>query len=1151
MKNVLSKLLHPWVLVTVGLAALSALAWWAGPLAAWNEWRPLEAAGPRVALIAALWGAAVVVALLAGVRRRRANAALLQGLASDAGSQAAAEEARVLRERFEQALALLKKLPGRRTLYDLPWYVFVGAPGAGKTTALLHAGLNFPLAEQMGQASVQGVGGTRHCDWWFTDEAVLIDTAGRYATQDSDRETDAAAWHTFLDLLRRARPRRPLNGVLLTVSVPDLLVQDAAQRREHAARLRGRLQELQQRLGVRAPVYVLVTKCDLLAGFHETFAALGQAEREQPFGFSFALKADPLAEFGAEFAALDKRLRERLLERMEARTDVMERALVFGFPQQFGAVKGLLGGFLESVFGGSGTLDERALLRGVYFTSGTQEGTPIDRVMGAIGRSWGVEQRLAAPKAERGRSYFLQRVLREVVFAEQGLVGRNAAAERRRTLLRGGAFAALALAVVGLGAGWTFSLLGNRAYVAEVQGKLPALQAAVKALPPEGSASGALDVLAAVRTAAHTAEVTPDDPPAALGLGLFQGPPLDAAADQAYRRLLEQTLLPEVLRTIEGRLRAATPDDLEAAYDALKAYQMLHLPEHLDAAALKAFVTRGRPADPIFERHLGALFEHGVPAGVPAADAALVARVREMLVAYPLEYRIASRLGRAGLAKDLPEFSIAAAAGPQAPSVFVRASGQALTAGIPALFTREGYRQAFRPAMARMTRQLAEEETWVMGTARDRAARIAADPGLAERVHRLYLEAYIKTWDAYLADLRLVRVTGLDRSLAAARLLSSVDSPLARLLRAAARETTLVEAPAPAGAASAVVTARVQEVVARQKDLALAMNQPGSKPAGPPLEQMVDDHFAPLRRGVEGLEDTRKLFDEAYVHLAAVDAAQKAKAPPPAGGGGAKLKAAAGQQPEPVRALLEAVADAAEGASRSAERQTLTSELQPIADFCSRAIAGRYPLAVAARADVLPEDFGQLFGPGGLMDEFFKARLAPLVDTGAAAWSYRPVGDGTRPVAPAALADFQRAARVREVFFRSGGRTPAIRVDVRALEMSEGMKELVLDVDGQVTKFAPGTNQVLSLQWPGARLASQIRLQAGAGAKPMVFEGPWALFRMFDRFDVQPQPQQPERFVVVMNLEGGQRAKLEVTAASVFNPFRLRELVQFRCPGAL
>lgn len=87
-----------------------------------------------------------------------------------------------------------KVLEGKRFLYELPWFMVIGSPGDGKTTALLNTGLQFPLAEQMEQTAhiltVPG-GGTLHCDWWFTNEAVLIDTAGRYARHDDGGEISA------------------------------------------------------------------------------------------------------------------------------------------------------------------------------------------------------------------------------------------------------------------------------------------------------------------------------------------------------------------------------------------------------------------------------------------------------------------------------------------------------------------------------------------------------------------------------------------------------------------------------------------------------------------------------------------------------------------------------------------------------------------------------------------------------------------------------------------------------------------------------------------------------------------------------------------------------------------------------------------------
>lgn len=152
----------------------------------------------------------------------------------------------------------------------------------------------FPLAEQMEQTSriltVPG-GGTLHCDWWFTNEAVLIDTAGRYARHDDGGEASAAQrnageWQGFLGLLRKHRPGAPLNGVILTLNVADLTAQSPAERLAACAALRARLAELRETLGIRFPVYLVVTKMDLLPGFSEYFRTLTSHLRAQIWGFT-------------------------------------------------------------------------------------------------------------------------------------------------------------------------------------------------------------------------------------------------------------------------------------------------------------------------------------------------------------------------------------------------------------------------------------------------------------------------------------------------------------------------------------------------------------------------------------------------------------------------------------------------------------------------------------------------------------------------------------------------------------------------------------------------------------------------------------------------------------------------------------------------
>jgi type VI secretion system protein ImpL len=235
----------------IGLLLVAIFIWYAGPYFAFASYRPLETEFARLIAISLIVGCWVISALLGRLRAIRANGRFAAAVVSQSPREPdrVSPEAARLRERFEEAVATLTQR-GRsgHSLYDLPWYVFIGAPGSGKTTALLNSGLKFPLEQRVGKAAVRGVGGTRNCDWWFTDEAVFLDTAGRYTTQDSDAASDSEGWREFLALLGKYRKRRPVNGIVLTISAQDLLMQGDAGRETHVEAARRRLSELTREL---------------------------------------------------------------------------------------------------------------------------------------------------------------------------------------------------------------------------------------------------------------------------------------------------------------------------------------------------------------------------------------------------------------------------------------------------------------------------------------------------------------------------------------------------------------------------------------------------------------------------------------------------------------------------------------------------------------------------------------------------------------------------------------------------------------------------------------------------------------------------------------------------------------------------------------
>src|ERR1700743_178015 len=244
-----------WIgLSILGAIVLAAVVWLAGPLVSIGDVQPFDSALVRLLIILVILLAVCGAIAWRIVSRRRAAAKIAEAMTETVAEDS---DAPVLKQKMEDALAVLKRSgkSNARALYDLPWYVIIGPPGAGKTTALVNSGLKFPLAGDNAAMVVQGVGGTRYCDWWFTDQAVLIDTAGRYTTQDSDAKIDRRSWLAFLDLLRRNRPRQPITGVLVAISIADLLTLSATEITAHADAIRRRLDELHERLRINFPVY--------------------------------------------------------------------------------------------------------------------------------------------------------------------------------------------------------------------------------------------------------------------------------------------------------------------------------------------------------------------------------------------------------------------------------------------------------------------------------------------------------------------------------------------------------------------------------------------------------------------------------------------------------------------------------------------------------------------------------------------------------------------------------------------------------------------------------------------------------------------------------------------------------------------------------
>lgn len=597
-----------WLTSLLGTLSVALVIWLLGPLIAVAEFEPLIHERHRWIAIISLIVIWLMVQVLSLINSKRRNSATIANLAASDSSepksqkQASEDELRILKKRFNAALAFLKKkrLGGRASspkfLYELPWYLVIGAPESGKTTLVKNSQLRFPLSEHVGEDAIRGVAGTRNCDWWFADEAVLIDTAGRYTMQDSHEAVDRAAWLGFLNLLRQHRPRRPINGVIITVSMADLMQQNAEQRQNHARTIRVRLMELNEQLGIRFPIYLLFTKSDLISGFTEFFSDLDRKEINQVWGITFPLseKTDgaPEGDLGQELIALEEKLYAQVIDKLVQECGLRRRELIYKFPQQFSSQKSTIKKFTNQIVQ-STPFDKANRLRGVYFTSATQEGSPIDRIMLSLAHAFGLEREKIAGFSGQCKNFFVDKLLHEVILAEAGLAGSNLPLERKRFWIHRGVCAAIGIFVTTAVLLGSTSFVRNKRLVDDLSTKTNQLAANLDHIDIRN-----MDTIAVLSSLNHARQITrrlesqsEESIPLSMGFGLYQGDKLVQAANTSYRRILTDALLPRLMIRLENQIKENS-DNVQILHEALRVYLMLGDAELYDGPMVKAWISQ-------------------------------------------------------------------------------------------------------------------------------------------------------------------------------------------------------------------------------------------------------------------------------------------------------------------------------------------------------------------------------------------------------------------------------------------------------------------------------------------------------------------------------------------------------------------------------
>ena len=739
-----------------------------------------------------------------------------------------AEEIQSLREQMQDAIKTIRKSKmgdrtGNAALYELPWYMVIGTPAAGKSSAVLHSGLKFPFMEKTDTLSVKGIGGTRNCDWFFSTEGILLDTAGRYSVYEDDR----SEWLSFLGLLKKNRSKAPINGIIITVSIADLTQNDPSYAVELAKNLRSRVQDVTEHLEVHAPVYVLFTKMDLISGFRDFFNDYEQEERDQVWGATIPYPENPdeiniTDVFETHFNTLVDGLKDLSTTKLSLRHQRTVSPSLMTFPMEFQSLRPMIRTLVHSLFEDN-PFQFKPILRGFYFTSALQKGQVNSQMTAQMVKNYNLSVPavpLNSAPPNNNQPYFLHHLFSKVILKDKHLVKqhKNRSKRSHRAVVTLSAVVVLCVA----SSLWTWSYANNKQLTERVLADLQQVEEIQSTA--NGSLQEQLASLIVLQNRIEQLERYDEDTPLSLGFGLYQGDTLKQKLLEEYYNGINIILLRPTKQNIEQflvqvnnnadalenkrltseanetaaentakRYIESDPTDVEDAYNALKAYLMLANHEHLETSHLSDQMTRfwrswleanraDMPEDKMIrqaERILSFTLAHTHDDGFPLIDndLGLVDKARATLTkvskGQPARERVYAEIKMRASAR-FPSVTVAQITKDSINNVLL---GSYAVSGT---FTKKAWTDFISDEIDRAATTKVVADDWVLATSGQDDLTLTGSP---EQIRKYlvtrYKQEYISEWQRFLSQVYIRESTDFqDHAVLLSQLSDPKESPL-------------------------------------------------------------------------------------------------------------------------------------------------------------------------------------------------------------------------------------------------------------------------------------------------------------------------------------------------------------------------------------
>ena len=1063
-------------------------------------------------------------------------------------------------------------------VYGLPWFIVAGPPASGKTSLVLSSGLSFQALPSQRRAEQHIVRPTRNVEWDVTDQAVILDTAGRYQNETPDRDE----WSALTETVKRYRGGRPLDGLLVAVDASRIVRMSETEIEQQAKTLRARLDDLMARARVRFPVYLVFTHADSIEGFGDFFSTFGRAGQSEVWGATIPLEKSMNAHalFDVEFDALYDSLMRRRLIRLghPAKPDVQLR--VFDFPLRFGEARSRLGLFTSSLFRPN-PFSESPLLRGFYFTANVTDGAVAAAQQPREAAEGDGHER---PLRAVGQGFFAERFFKEVLLRDKDIAAAFQSFQRKPPRWR---YVLLALGFVILfllTAGMVISYLGNRALVADAAERGANVdnitRADVGKDPTKKDAAATQVELEAVDSLREKLvqldEYDKVRPPLYLRFGLYSGNAINPPLRTIYFDSVEQRFKKPTVAALEKDLRAfvagnatpppsvtlsdsssnvkasnATEDILGKNYDLLKAYLMLSDATKVEptflASTLSDYWKRNAPPgmEIISLQQLDFWTKQMASDDAPhiKTDDKLVAAARTKLTAYPAVNRFYKRVTTEVNAKVQPV------------NLDNILEGRKLgvlesTYTVPGSYTIEGYRGYMRDAIQSAAEEMSKDD-WVMGAQAAQSKDQSADIG---KLQNMYFRDYADQWDRFIKGVRVREFKSKDDAVDKLKALAGTDSPMERVMLAVERNTNLSANAKPTGwwpwikswftSSSNDNTGGGTVVEKEFKPIFGFANEEAKKESTPSAQyrqqlKLVADQLE--LQSADQLAQTSKSLLTGKDDLGLSKAEQNiSNLTEPF-----KTTASAGDAATLLKQPLDRLRGLLYGGGYELVEKTWREQIYPKA----HALESGFPFTDAGESSVT--DLSRFLNPAnGQFSTFFNQQLASSFEDVQGQWKLKETG--AFKFNDDFITYLNRTRILREALFPNGGQQPEVSYELILQPTKDA--DIEINIDGTPVQTSGASPASSKFTWP-ARSGSSgatIRVRSNAaGAQdiaPKTFPGEWGLFKMFAAGG--PNKTGDNSYALAWNV-GGIPVRATLRPSSTNNPFNRSLFTTLHAPQSV